>query len=95
MTVDDLGRDWTQDSLPPEITARVRAEAARRELASFMNRTRWDELRVAIRTELPFVPAWDVQTILDAPRYLQRGIIALAGGHDRSHEDMPPFTMIE
>lgn len=95
MIVDDFGRDRHHDLLPPEIAVRIRAEVARRGLASFMNRTRWLELREAIRTELPFIPAWDVQNILDAPRFLRRGTIALAGGHDWSHEDMPPFAMIE
>lgn len=95
MTVDAPDRDRHHHPLPSDVAVRTRAEVARRGLASFMNRTRWLELREAIRTELPFIPAWDVQNILAPSRHLRRGAIALAGGHDWSHEDMPPFAMIE
>ena len=93
--MEDLGRDRNQDSLPPKIAARVRAEVARRGLASFMNRTRWLELCEAVRTELPFIPAWDVQNILDAPPISPARDHRAGRWHDWSHEDMPPFAMIE
>lgn len=46
------------------MTARVLAEVERRGLASFMNRTRWERLCEAVATELPFPPAFDLQTVL-------------------------------
>lgn len=48
----------------PQMKARVLAEVERRGLASFMNRTRWERLCEAVDTELPFPPAFDLQTVL-------------------------------
>ena len=44
--------------------ADVLAEVERRGLASFMNRTRWERLCEAVYAELPFPPAFDLQTVL-------------------------------
>ena len=54
---------WQEVELP-KLRAEVRAEVERRGLASFMNRTRWERLREAVETELPFPPAFDLQTVL-------------------------------
>ena len=54
--------------------AEVLAEVERRGLASFMNRTRWERLCEAVCTELPFAPAFDLQTVLgkrEAPMALR------------------------
>lgn len=48
----------------PALKARVLAEVERRGLASFMNRTRWEKLSEAVYVELPFPPAFDLQTVL-------------------------------
>ena len=48
----------------PETKAEVLAEVERRGLASFMNRTRWERLCEAVCAELPFPPAFDLQTVL-------------------------------
>lgn len=58
-------RHWL-DVGRPRMKARVLAEVERRGLASFMNRTRWERLREAVETELPFPPAFDLQTVLGA-----------------------------
>ena len=58
----------------PGIKAEVLAEVGRRGLASFMNRTRWERLCEAVCTELPFAPAFDLQTVLgkrEAPMALR------------------------
>lgn len=47
----------------PAMKARVLAEVERRGLASFMNRTRWERLCEAVYAELPFPPAFDLQTV--------------------------------
>lgn len=60
-----------------------------------MNRTKWLELRDVVETELPFIPAWEVQNILLEPRIVRRGRLAEAGGHGWTHEDMPPFFLVE
>lgn len=75
--------------------ARLAAELTRRGLASFMNRTKWRELRQAVETELPFIPAWEAQHILAEPVVAGPGRIAVAGGHGWDHEDMPPYPLIE
>ncbi|MDP3803345.1 DUF6678 family protein [Brevundimonas sp.] len=48
----------------PKMKAKVLAEVERRGLASFMNRTRWERLCEAVYAELPFPPAFDLQTVL-------------------------------
>lgn len=45
---------------------RVREAAARRGLASFMNDTKWRELRRAVLDELPFPPMFQLQGMLGA-----------------------------
>jgi hypothetical protein len=48
----------------PKMKAELLAEVERRGLASFMNRTRWESLCEAVCAELPFSPAFDLQTVL-------------------------------
>lgn len=48
----------------PKMKARVLAEVERRGLASFMNGTRWERLREAVEAELPFPPAFQLQSVL-------------------------------
>ncbi len=42
----------------------VNAEIARRGLMSCMNNTKWNELRVAVRSELPFPPPFQLKSVL-------------------------------
>lgn len=87
--------DDPRHSIPPEIKARLQAELQRRGLASFVNQTRWRELRTAVETALPFIPAWEAQHLLSPPQSVRRGLTAVAGGHGWSHEEMPPFPLVE
>jgi hypothetical protein len=87
--------DDPRHSIPPEIRARLQAELQRHGLASFMNQTKWRELRAAVETGLPFIPAWEAQNILLPPQPVRRGLTAVAGGHGWSYEDMPPFPLVE
>ena len=54
---------WTEVE-EPKFKAAVRAEVERRGLASFMNRTRWEALRDAVCTDLPFPPAFQLQPVM-------------------------------
>jgi len=54
---------WLEVELP-RLRAAVRAEVERRGLASFMNDTRWARLVEAVHAELPFPPAFQLQTVL-------------------------------
>jgi hypothetical protein len=47
----------------PRLKAAVRSEVERRGLASFMNATRWQALCDAVHAELPFPPAFQVQSV--------------------------------
>lgn len=89
------GADDPRHSVPPEIRARLQAELQRRGLASFMNQTKWRELRAAVEIGLPFVPAWEVQNILLPAQTVRRGLISVGGGHRWNYEDMPPFPLVE
>ena len=48
----------------PRLRREVRAELERRGLASFMNETRWRELSEAVYAELPFPPAFQLQSVV-------------------------------
>jgi len=74
--------------------AAVRAEVERRGLASFMNATKWAELKRAVMIELPFVPAAQRQDVLKPPERLA-GVHDCWQGHHWDHETIQPFYSIE
>ena len=63
----------------PKFRAEVRAAVERRGLASFMNDTRWRALCEAVYAELPFPPAFQLQSVLGEREPLADPE-ALAGG---------------
>ena len=71
----------------------VRAEVERRGLASFMNATKWRELRGAVLDELPFPPLFQMQPVL-GPRHEPHPpqVMNFYGGWDC---DLEPFWHVE
>ncbi|MFN4296057.1 MAG: DUF6678 family protein [Brevundimonas sp.] len=71
----------------------VRREVERRNLASFMNATKWRELRDAVLNELPFPPMFQMQPIL-GPRFdpYPPYVPGHYGGWDH---DLEPFWHVE
>jgi hypothetical protein len=76
----------------PRLKAQVRAEVGRRGLASFMNRTCWEALSKAVYEELPFPPAFDLQTVLGKREPLMDTGPAPVWG---SWSELEPFFEIE
>lgn len=72
--------------------AKVLAEVERRGLASFMNQTRWEKLCEAVYAELPFPPAFDLQTVLGKRQPLMDTGPARFWG---SWSELEPFFEIE
>ena len=92
-TREALQKAWLEVERP-RLKARVAAEVERRGLASFMNRTRWLALRDAVLAELPFPPAFQVQTVL-GPRETAWAVDHLDGRGAWIDEDLEPLFCIE
>jgi hypothetical protein len=87
-----LQRRWVEIELP-RMKRAVMAEVERRVLTSFMNDTRWRELRDAVET-LPFPPVFQRQDVL-GPREPLWASDQMSCFGDWSHEGLEPFFMIE
>lgn len=87
-----LHKRWVEIELP-RLKRAVVAEVERRVLTSFMNDTRWRELRDAVAT-LPFAPAFQRQDVLGPREPLWASDQTPCTG-DWSHEGLEPFFMIE
>ena len=71
----------------------LKAQIARRGLASFMNATRWRALQKAVLTEMPFPPIFQLQSVI-GPRVdpLPPGVM---GGWGGWADDLADFAFIE
>ncbi len=87
-----LQRRWVEIERP-RLKRAVLAEVERRVLTSFMNDTRWRELREAVET-LPFPPVFQRQDVL-GPREPLWACDQMSCLGDWSHEGLEPFFMIE
>lgn len=47
----------------------------KRNLASFMNNTKWRELRIGMRKELPFIPPYEYKTLFDDSNYISEDYV--------------------
>lgn len=47
----------------------------KRNLASFMNNTKWRELRIGMRKELPFIPPYEYKTFFDDSNYISEDYV--------------------
>lgn len=64
------------------------------ELHSFMNESRWRNLRAAIEAELSFIPASQVQRLNEPPVRLA-GTSDCYEGPSWDHENIQPYRLIE
>ena len=87
-----LEKRWGEVELP-RMKAAVLTEVERRVLTSYMNDTRWRELREAVET-LSFPPVFQRQDVV-GPREALWASDQMSCLGDWSHEGLEPFFMIE
>ena len=63
-----------------DLARKVRKLAEQRQLCSYMNDTKWNELRDAMLNEMPFQPAFTVKFIFDRNEPDLSGIISDVSG---------------